>query len=271
MKANGKGLLRLSGLFFLMVGFACRLHHSGKNDISQSHTRISTTIRNITFIFPASGYAYDHRDSIISACFQAIDHDLYVLHQKRYADTITAEFVDSREEMKKNIGGRPSGEAYPQFKKVWFVANKDSGPPIKHEFMHMISIGLWGQPPPESDWMKEGIAAFAENSCNGFTVQQIYAFFLKKNMLIPIDSLSEHFYGEPEMIAYHQSAYIVQYLIEHFGIQKLGLLWQTGIRDFEKIYGIPFRKVLSDIDENLNRLFPYAPAIDWNSFKIGCY
>jgi hypothetical protein len=41
-------------------------------------------------------------------------------------------------------------------------------------------------------------------------------------MLIPIDSLTTHAYMEPEMIAYHQSAYISQYLIETFVLRNSG-------------------------------------------------
>lgn len=257
--------------FVLVFFFGCSLHNHPKNTNPKPTGRISTTVRNITFIFPRSGYAFDLRDSIMDACFLAIQHDLSILHLKEYSDTITAEFVDSREEMKKNIGNGVSGAAFPQLRKIWFLANKDSGPPIKHEFMHMISIGHWGQPPPESDWLKEGIAAYAENSCNGFTVEQIYAFFEARNMLIAIDSLSDHFYWQPEMIAYHQSAYIVQYLIGTYGIQKFGLLWQTGVVGFEKIYGISFQKALEEIKNQLHKKYPAAPALDWDTFKIGCY
>jgi hypothetical protein len=236
----------------------------------KTNSRISKTVRNITFIFPSDGYAFDLRDSIIAECFNAIKHDLSIIQQNEYTDTITAQFVRSREEMKQNIGSSPGGSAMPQIRTVWFVANKETGPPIKHEFMHMITISAWGPPLRKTDWMKEGIAAYAENSCNGFNVEQIYAFFGKKNMLIPMDSLTAHFYEEPEMIAYHQSAYICQYLIEHFGILKFRMLWQSGLKDFEKIYGIPFLQIQSDIKKKLDKKYQQPPNIDWVSFITGC-
>jgi hypothetical protein len=172
--------------------------------------------------------------------------------------------------MKQYTGSPVGGSTMPQIRTVWFVANKETGPPIKHEFMHMITISSWGPPLSETDWMKEGIAAYAENSCNGFNVEQIYAFLEKKNMLIPMDSLTANFYGVPEMIAYHQSAYICQYLFEHFGILKFRMLWQSGLRDFEKIFGIPFLQIQSEIKKKMDEKYPQPPNIDWDSFKTGC-
>jgi hypothetical protein len=270
MKRNAGVFFHLCYLFMLAVYPACKLPAPDKNTDRKANSRITKTVRNITFIFPPEGFAFDSRDSIIDKCFDAIKHDLAIIHQNEYRDTITAQFVSSREEMKQYIGYSPSGAAFPQVKTIWFVANKELSPPIKHEFMHMITIGLWGQPPQETDWLKEGIAAYAENSCNGFTVEQIYAFFENKNMLLPIDSLTTHFYMQPEMIAYHQSAYISQYLIETFGIEKFALLWQSGFSGFQKIYGIRFQQIESDIKNKLKQKYRVMPNIDWNAFKTGC-
>ncbi len=203
----------------------------------------------------------------MNACFDAIKRDLSVIHQNVYTDTIVAQFLSSRKEMLENTGYPASEYAFPQMRKIWFVADKDISPLIKHEFMHMITFSLWGQPPQQSNWLKEGIATYAQNSCNGFTVEQIYAFFEKKNMLIPIDSLTAHFYKEPMMIAYHQSAYISQYLIETYGVQKFSSLYRSGFDSFEKIYGIQFKQILLDIKNKLDKKYPVVPDIDWNTFK----
>lgn len=232
MKRNAKFF---SSLLILTVYFACTIPAGNKNADWKTDCMVVTTVGNITFNFPSAGFAFDERKNLITECFDGINHDLSIIHQNAYSDTISAQFVNSREEMKKHLGYTPSGAAFPQLKTIWFVANKGLSPPIKHEFMHMITTGLWRQPPNVSDWMKEGIAAYAENNCNGFTVEQIYAFFEKKNMLIPIDSLTAHFYMEPEMIAYHQAAYISQYLIEDFGIQKFSLLWQSGLKKYRPL------------------------------------
>ena len=239
------------------------------NKISDWKTNcgVTKTIRNITFNFPSNGFAYDNRDSIINACFDAIRHDLSIIHQNEYSDTIVVQFLGSRKEMLENTGYPSSESAFPQGGKIWFVIDKDISPLTTHEFMHMITFSLWGQPTQQSYWLKEGLATYAQNSCNGFAVEQIYAYLEKKNMLIATDSLTTDFYAQPMMIVYHQTAYIVQYLIDNYGIQKFGLLYQSGIDSFAKIYGIQFKQILLDIKNQLDKKYPETPDINWNTFK----
>jgi hypothetical protein len=265
-KLNVRLFLRLFNLCTLTVAIGASAQ---PNKISDWKTNcgVTKTIRNITFNFPSDGFAYDNRDSISNACFDAIKHDIAIIHKNEYPDTIVVQFIRSRNEMLENAGNQASENAVPQVRKIWFVADKDISPLITHEFMHMITFSFWGQPAQHSNWLKEGIAVYAQNSCNGFSVEQIYAFFEKKNMLIAIDSLAAHFYTEPMMIAYHQSAYISQYLIESYGIQKFSLLWKSGIDSFEKIYGIQFKQILLDINNKLDKKYTEAPDIDWNTFK----
>lgn len=277
LKLNTMDFTNVNISLFLLLFNLCTLSipigcTAQSNKISEWKTNCSVTktIRNIKFIFPSKGFAYNNRDSIINACFDAITHDLSIIHQNKYTDTIVVQFISSRKEMFENTGNLTSEDALPQLNRIWFVADKSISPLMTHEFMHMITFSFWGQPPKQSYWLKEGIATYAQNSCNGFTVEQIYAFFEKKNMLIPIDSLSANFYAEPMMLAYHQSAYISQYLIETYGIQKFSLFYQSGIDSFEKIYGIPFKQILLDIKNKLDKKYPKAIDIDWNTFKTGC-
>jgi hypothetical protein len=259
-------LFNLCALCTLAVSNSCIAQTKATSDW-KTNCIVTKTIRNITFNFPSNGFAYDNRDSIINACFGVIKHDLTIINQNEYTDTLVVQFLNSRKEMLENAGNLASENAVPQMRKIWFVTDKEISPLITHEFMHMITISFWGQPPKQSYWLKEGVAVYAQNSCNGFTAEQIYAFFEKKNMLIPIDSLVTHFYEQPMMIAYHQSGYISQYLIETYGVQKFSLLWHSGFDSFEKIYGIPFKQILLDIKNKLDIKYAEAPNIDWKTFK----
>lgn len=263
---NVRPFRRLFNVCTLTIAIGCTAQPNKISDWKTNCT-ITKTIRNITFNFPSNGFAYDNCDSIINACFDAINHDLFIIHQKEYTDTIVAHFLSSLKEMRDNTGYPTSEYAFPQINKIWFVVDKDITPLINHEFMHMITFSLWGQPPQQSYWLKEGIATYAQNSCNGFAVEQIYAFFEKKNMLIAIDSLAGHFYAQPMMVAFHQSAYIVQYLIETYGVQKFSILYKSGFDSFEKIYRIQFKQILLDIKTKLDKKYPDTPDIHWTSFK----
>jgi hypothetical protein len=265
-KVNVRPFLCLFNLCTLTFAIGCTAQPNKILDWKTSCS-VTKTIRNITFNFPSNGFAYDNRDSIINACFDVIKHDLSIIQQNEYTDTIVVQVLSSRKEMLENTGYPSSERAVPQIRRIWFAVDKDISPLMIHEFMHLITISFWGQPPPQSYWLKEGIATYAQNNCNAFTVEQIYASLEKKNMLIPIDSLTAHFYSQPMMIAYHQSAYVSQYLIENYGVQKFSLLWQSGMDNFEKIYGVQFKQILLDIKSKLDKKYPDVPNIDWNNFN----
>lgn len=265
-KVKVRPFLLLFHLCTLTVAIGCTAQ-SNKISDWKNDCRVTKTIRNITFNFPSNGFAYDHRDSIIDVCLEAIRHDLSVIQQNEYTDTIVAQFLSSRKEMLENTGYPSTESAAPQMRKIWFVAGKDISPLLTHEFMHMITFSLWGQQAQQSNWLKEGIATYAQNSCNGFNVEQIYAFLEKKNMLLAIDSFAANFYTKPMVVVYHQAAYISQYLIETYGVQKIGLLWKSGLGSFEKIYGIPFKQILLDIKNKLDKKYPNAPDIDWSTIN----
>ena len=152
--------------------------------------QLTRTVANISFAFPLKGYAYDNRNKFVDECLQAIKSNTALIKLHSYTDTISIQFLTSRQEMKKYTGMTPSGIALVQPRILYVVANgdpKEVKPPIKHELMHMISITTWGYPGQDSNWMNEGLAALAENNCNGYNDEQIYRYLLDKNMLISMD------------------------------------------------------------------------------------
>ena len=77
-------------------------------------------------------------------------------------------------------------------------------------------------------------------------------------------------YHRDEMTAYHQSACIVQYLLEHFGVEKFGTLWQEGSTSFEQVYGMGFPELVARIDADVAAAYPNGVELDWERFKKGC-
>ncbi len=227
----------------------------------------------VSFTFPDSGYALDHHEEFVNKCMESIQDDGKLIGVTALPDTLHVQFLRSRQEMKEATSYAVAGFTNSQIKTLFIVASGDSNevkPPIRHELMHLIAMISWGHPTGSSTWMNEGLAAFAENNCNGYTVAEIYRYFMKAKMLIPIDSLTTDFYRQPEMIAYHQSAFMVQSLLERFGAKKLKQLWVEGFDKFNNIYGQSFASFQSAIEKNLLDSIPAAPPIDWETFKTGC-
>ena len=72
------------------------------------------------------------------------------------------------------------------------------------------------------------------------------------------------------MIGYHQSAYIVEYLLNNYNIEQFKQLWEQGFESFESIYNISVSKAKADLEQVLLKKYPSAPDIDWETFKEGC-
>ena len=228
---------------------------------------------NISFVFPPTGYAHDHRQQLIQECLDGIRHDLPIINLPEFPDTFTIRFLESRQEMKEYTGNPASGVTILEPRKIiYLLANeKEKGAPVDHELMHMITLAEWGNPDRTSLWMNEGLAAFSQNNCNGYNDEQIYRYFAASRMLLPMDSLADQFYQEPEMIAYHQAGCMVEYLLKNYGVEKFSNLWQQGFYNFNEIYGISFSRMEADIKATAERDFPKPPDIDWKSFSVGCY
>jgi hypothetical protein len=259
----------LWGILALLV-FACH-SGAGKADDKPVDRKPPETPGNISFIFPPKGYAHDHRDQLIQDCLDGIRHDLQIINQRAFTDTFTIRFLDTREEMKLYTGFPAGGVTIVQAQKIiYYVVNEKEGALIDHELMHMITMAGWGYPDATSVWMKEGLAAFSQNSCNGYNDEQIYRYLSVNRMLAPMDSLVNQFYGTPEMIAYHQAGCMVEYLLKFYGIEKVWELWQQGFYSFDKIYGTSFPKMEADIKKEAEKDYPTAPNIDWKTFSMGC-
>lgn len=235
-------------------------------------TKVSKLIENVNFVFPESGYAFDHREELIKRTFDAIEHNRKILKKGAFNDTIYVRVMASRDEMFKYTGTTASGNAYPYWSTVNIVSKEDDvKPPIEHELMHLMAMLDWDYPKNSSSWINEGIATYAINNCNGYTVAEIYRFLLADDKLISIEDFASDFYGQSELIAYHQSGYIVQYLLEHYSIEQFQKLWIEGFAKFEEIYGLPYSEMQSDLQKEVLKKYPESPKIDWEKFSKGCY
>lgn len=241
--------------------------------------KVTKQIDSLVFIFPGEGYAFERRDSLAKECMKAIAQNLKLTGIKEFTAPYKIEFFQSKAAMKEAKGMGVSGYNDYWKREVNFVSTNDLETvkkeniiptPIVHEFLHMVAMETWGVPPNNNNWLNEGLATYAANSCNGLCVAEIYSFLFTEDMIFPMDSLVNNFYGQDEMIAYHQSAYIVQSLIEFQGIEKIKELWQAGFADFEKIYGIPYSEMESKINSSIIDKYPTSIVIDWETFKKGC-
>ena len=72
-----------------------------------------------------------------------------------------------------------------------------------------------------------------------------------------------------DVIAYIQSAGIVKYLYENYGVEKIKLLWTAGFENFNSIYGFPISQLETDW-LNFIKTVPVPKDFDINKLKEGC-
>lgn len=236
-------------------------------------------VDNYEFIFRDKGYAFEKRDSLVDECLIAIEENMKLIKADSINTPYKIVFYPSKAAMKYDINVKASGHADYWIKEVGFVCTDDPetikkeniiATPIKHELMHMIAMEHWGRPPENVAWLNEGLATFAANCCNGYNVDEIYSYLLESNKLVHIDSLAYSFLDMDEMVSYHQSGYIAQYLIENYGLEKFSLFWKYGYENFEAIYEIPFSEMETSMNNEIVAKYPEPIEIDWERFKEGC-
>lgn len=226
------------------------------------------TVNNITYYFP-SEIDIQRRNSAIKECQKSIEENLKLIEETEFDNKMDIEFVRSRKEMLKYTGMAAQGMAFPD-RDVFFTLLKDTGSPIKHEMMHMITMYKWGTPPISSTWMNEGLATYAGGTCFEYSLEEIYKYFIQSSKLISMNKLSQDFYENPDVIAYTQSAFISKYLIENYGISKFKELWKNGYEKLNEIYGFDSQTLERALRDYINRKYPKNINFNWEEFDKGC-
>ncbi|WP_108821341.1 hypothetical protein [Dysgonomonas sp. Marseille-P4361] len=213
-------------------------------------------------------------DEIVEKTKAYIAQNLELINESGLESSMHLVLVDSREEVEKVLGGKQAGlaqfNAEEKIHSIVAVYNDLFPSALKHELMHAISIEKWGKQSPDLLWVAEGLAVFAApeaEECTGYTLEERYVYLLQQNKLWDVNHLFTSSWTRTE---YTQAGYIVKYLIEKFGIKKLKKLWQTGMKDFEEIYGLNFEEIINNINENLYQRYPNQMELDWDTFNEDC-
>lgn len=238
---------------------------------------VTRQIDNFYFTFPAEGYAYKNRDRLVEKCLKAFDQNCALIGDPDYTEFTRIRFVSSKNEVLLHANLYVSAMADINSQSIYMTVS-DVGPenerltkpPIVHETMHLVAMTHWGPPPQNNNWLNEGLATYAQNSCSGFSVAEIYRFFMENEMLAPLDVLSNSFYDVPEMVSYHQSAYIVEYLITQHGIANFEAFWKGGFKSLESVYGFNHQQLLKNVNAQVLKSHPQLASIDWEVLKEGC-
>lgn len=235
---------------------------------------------HIRFSFPASGFAFEQKDNFVADVYGAIESNAEILGIPEYNEYFKVFFHSSRSEVEKFTGMAAAGIANVWTRELHIAAYTDeesdstdfvTNPPIIHEMMHLMSCTTWGYPDQNLQWLNEGLATYAGDNCNGYTIAEIYRYMLDEGHAYSAADFDRHFYELEEMIGYHQSAYYVECLIEAHGMEKFQEFWQSNHANFDEVYGMSFEDFIKTANERVIRIVPEKPNIDWDEFMKGCF
>lgn len=232
---------------------------------------------NIFYIMDSAINIID-RDSIISKSKGYIARNLGILQESEYDEPILITYFSDRSKLHKMTGKRTA--AYSQLKNqdtpvstigcVYDIGHSA----MNKELMGLILYQKWGmQNDNRLVWLKEGLTTYANpeaDSCDGHNLEERYVYLLQNNKLSDIIQFPQEKEILQYKIACNQSAYIVEYLLKDYGVEKLKELWLSGMRNFELVYGMKFEDVILKINTRLYKKYPTLINLNWVGFNKDC-
>ena len=204
---------------------------------------------------------------------QAIPDALAMLGESTYPGHMRVFLVSSRAEVEALTGYGYNGWTDAPSHTFFLVATDVCRPVIRHETMHLVSLHTWGHPlasegnpdlPSDRDaflkggWLREGIAATAEDRWLTYSYRGMAAQWQAENALLPLDSLTGAFYRQDDLAAYLQAGTLIQYLLATYGIDPFRQIWRDGPAAFQRAYG----KSGTELEAEWHRWLRATPAAD---------
>lgn len=258
-------------LIFFVFFFICSGLISQNNDWTQPiypflKGKVSKVDGNIRYTVDST-MSDLQREDIIKLVKTNIAQNLELINESELNDSVHIVLARDRDEMAEYVGGRIIGASMLKDQYVpenmIFCIYGTKHDALKHELMHMISGLKWGGIETNNgraNWLEEGLAVFADpgaENCDGHTIEERYVYFLQNNRLLDLDSLFTSTRTNVDYkISYSQAGYVTSRLISDYGVDKLKLLWQSDVREFEKIYEIKLEDYICKIHSELNHKYP---------------
>lgn len=187
--------------------------------------------------FLAGTYPANHQDSLISLLRDAQRHAFELLDLPRDTAEYQVFFLESRLQMETLLGRRATGFAEPSSGTVLLMTNREWRAFARHELMHVVVERNWGPAHPESDWLREGLAQFADGQCGRYGNEPVANGLAAVEGWIPLGRLIQDFRALPDLRAYLQAASLAGHLHRTYGVRGLRAMWQGGPRAFEQATG----------------------------------
>lgn len=166
---------------------------------------------------------------------EGIQQDLLHLLNESTPQHLQIYFLKDRETLTSYTGFPANGYTDTEKGIIYFVDKAPFHLALRHEMMHALSWRLWA--PPKGYWLSEGIAVFASGTCGGYPLHALAQTIQEEGKLTSFQNLTDTFdfkAVEPSL----QTASMVKYIYDKYGVAKLKRFWQTGWQNARQIIGI---------------------------------
>lgn len=198
-------------------------------------TWLSSSSNGIRIFYQKESFAEKHRMMLLRSVKTAVDEVLKLLDEPAYESLLNVFYLESRDEMKR-INGRPyAGFADWTASGIFIVVNPEWRSFEKHEFTHVVTMGVWGPPDVTSRWMIEGIAVYSDGWCREYTVDEIAFHLLSIDQLPSLQELFDDFAHLGEIRAGFSAASFIGFIRNTFGMTKLRNLWFNGVGNLKEV------------------------------------
>jgi hypothetical protein len=225
-----------------------------RHEVVLSHRELawdSLTTPQFTMYMVRDSFIAAHTDNYRHQVEMAFTDALKTLGELTFPFHVRLFITRSRDDIELLQGIGTLGWGDPGSLTAAVVANAVCRPVFRHELMHVVSLRLWGLPFARRDsadtpsvfgfdrgsWLREGIAAAAENLWVRFSYRGMAAQWQAEDGLIPLDSLVNEFARYDDLTTYVQSGVLVEYLLTTYGFARFHELWREGIGGVPRIYG----------------------------------
>lgn len=196
-----------------------------------------------------------------------VQKELLVLLNEQEEQNLDVYFLKDRETLTSYTGFPANGYTDTQKDIIYFVDKDPFHLALRHEMMHALSWRLWGN--PKEYWISEGVAVYAAGKCGENSLHALAHDINKQEKLISFANLTDTFDFkaiEPSL----QSASMVQYICEVYGMSALKGFWEKGLDDAQNIIGISITELEKRWRIHIQQK-KYITEINWKALKEnGC-
>jgi hypothetical protein len=221
--------------------------------------------------YAPGSFAESERGTLANRVESAIESIQERLSVPYYPETLDVFYVDAREDMQRLTGGPVTGFAFTESQTVVLVYNEEWRAFERHEFTHVISLNVWGEPGEPTAATLEGFATFVDGDCGGYEIGRVVSTLVMSDLLLDWEPLLGAFRTQDDLIAYLQAASFVEF-VHNQGIEEgLPRLWSGGLGAAPELLGVSWSEFEGRWLEWLRASYEPIPDGAWQRIRSdGC-